>query len=159
MEDLLRAYQFNLEDIRQYVVAHYPISDEEKEETLKWFADLIQKMNDENILHAGHLKEVQQEVDRLAEIHWRLLKEDPAYFEIYSKAKPYVFQFILEAGEQHSGHEIQICFNTIYGYLLAKLNGRGIPEDVVAAVDTFGDVLSYLNLVLNFDLESKIRNN
>jgi hypothetical protein len=159
MEDLLRAYQFNLDDINQYVVAHYPISEEEKKQTLAWFSDLASTMKRENILAAGHLVEVQEIVDSLAQLHWNLLKEDPNYFEIYAQAKPFVLQLIMEAGEMVPGHEIQICFNTLYGYLLAKLHGRDIPKDIAAAVEIFGDVLSYLNLVYLNQLQSKIREN
>jgi hypothetical protein len=159
MEDLLRAYQFNLADINQYVVAHYPISEDEKSQTLNWFSDLYQQMKEENILNSGHLMEVQKEVNCLANLHWSSLKNDASYFEIYHKAKPFVVQFFLEAGSNAPVHEIQICFNTIYGFLLAKLNGRSIPDDISQAADAFGDVLSYLNSIYHQQLQNKIRSN
>lgn len=159
MEDLLRAYQFNMQEVKQYVISHYPISDKEKEETFQWFSDLADSMANENIRDGGHLKSVQQMVDLLAKLHWQLLKTDNTYFNIYQKAKPHIIQMVLEAGENSPGNEIQICINAIYGLLLAKLRGREIPKDMVAATEIFGDVLSYLSYAYFEGLESKAREN
>jgi hypothetical protein len=48
MEDLIRSYQFNLGEIRQYVISHYPIPENEKEELTTWFESLIDQMKTEN---------------------------------------------------------------------------------------------------------------
>lgn len=159
MEDLLRAYQFNMKDVKQYVVSHYPISEEEKEETFQWFQELADSMSHEGIKDSGHLKSVQSMVDLLANLHWQLLKTDNTYFNIYQKAKPHIIQMVIEAGEKSPGNEIQICINAIYGLLLAKLRGREIPKDIVAATEIFGDVLSYLNWAYFEELEGKARDN
>lgn len=146
MEDLLRAYQFNMEEVRQYVIAHYPVSDQEKTATYQWFDFLAQSMKTEGISEKGHLQAVQKEVDHLAQLHWTLLRTDPNYFTIYQRAKPHVIQLVMEAGEQNPGHEIQLCINAVYGLLLARLRGREIPKDILEATSAFGEVLSYLNL-------------
>ena len=147
MEDLIRSYQFNLNDIRQYVISHYPISEEEKTEVSFWFDDLIDQMTAENIQEKGHLKEVQAEVDTLAKIHWDLLKTDREYFNIYQEAKPYVIDFVMAAEGMDLGHEVQICLNGIYGLLLCRLTGKKVPEDLQRSAEAFGSVLSYLSLV------------
>jgi hypothetical protein len=159
MEDLLRAYQFNMQEVKQYVISHYPISEEEKEETFQWFAGLADSMADENIKESGHLKSVQQMVDLLAKLHWQLLKTDNTYFNIYQKAKPHIIQMVLEAGEKSPGNEIQICINAVYGLLLAKLRGREIPKDMAEATEIFGDVLSYLNWAFFEGVERKTKDN
>lgn len=145
MEDLIRVYDFNMEEIKQYVISHYPIIDTEKEETAKWFEGLKNQMLEQEIQKEGHLTDVQMIVDDLAKIHWNLLKSDKAYFETYNTAKPFVIDMILEAGDKPVGHEIQVCLNGIYGLLLAKLKGREIPKGYTEATDAFGNVLSYLS--------------
>ncbi|MFD2203597.1 DUF4924 family protein [Shivajiella indica] len=147
MEDLLRAYELNLDDIRQYVVSHYPISEKEKEEAMNWFEELCEDMKSQNITERGHLLNTQKLVYQLAELHWSLLKRDKDYFIIYQKAKPYVFQLVMEAGTSVPGNEIQICINAVYGLLLARLKGRDVPQSILEATDAFGNVLSYLNWV------------
>src|SRR5690606_17406650 len=115
MEDLIRSYNFNMDEIRHYLISHYPISEEEKTEVILWFDSLIHQMKSEGIQDRGHLLEVQQEMEVLAKIHWELLKTDKDYFEIYDQAKPHILEFISSAEGQDLGHEIQICLNGVYG--------------------------------------------
>ncbi len=156
MEDLIRAYGFSMEEIRQYVIVHYPISEDAKAETLTWFGELAEQMKLEGIEKTGRLKSTQNKVDKLAKLHWELLKTDKDYYAIYQKAKPHVIKLVMEAGDNPPSHEIQVCINAIYGLLLAKLHGREIPEGLTEATESFGDVLSYLNYVLINDVESNI---
>ncbi|MDO9550984.1 DUF4924 family protein [Rhodonellum sp.] len=159
MEDLLRAYAFEIADIKQYVIAHYPISEEQKNETYDWFEGLIASMKAEGKLNEGHLEATQESVEALAKIHWELLKSDQTYFDIYTKAKPHVIRMILEAGEKSPKHEIQVCVNGIYGLLLARLRSRDVPKEMLDATIAFGDVLSYLNYSYFESLGKKIREN
>ena len=147
MEDLIRSYNFNMDEIRQYVISHYPISEEEKTEVTLWFDSLISQMKNEGIQDKGHLSEVKNEVDILAKIHWELLKSDKDYFEIYRQAKPHILDFVSSAEGQDLGHEIQICLNGIYGLLLCRLTGKKVTEELQISAKAFGEVLGYLNLV------------
>lgn len=147
MEDLIRSYQMEIADIQQYVVSHYPIPEEEKKDVTDWFKSLIHQMEEEGITEKGHLSSTQKEVNRLAEIHWELLKSDKNYFEIYDKAKTHVIASIVAAEGQDLGHEIQICLNGIYGLLLCRLTGKKTSPEQEKAAQAFGDVLSYLNWV------------
>jgi len=159
MEDLLRAYQFNMDDIRQYVVSHYPVSETEKTETAIWFSDLASDMKKAKVEEKGHLPQTQDFVDHLASIHWRLLKTDKDYFDLYQNAKPHLIHLLLEAGENAPKHEIQVAFNAIYGQLLARLRSREVPAAILEATDTFGDLLSYLNWVFFNQEEAKANQN
>lgn len=147
MEDLIRAYQFQLAEIQQYVISHYPITEQEKTEVTLWFDLLISQMKTEKLQDKGHLSEVQNEVNTLAKIHWDLLKTDGTYYELYNQAKPHILDFILSAEGKDLGHEIQICLNGIYGLLLCRLTGKKIPEDLRKSAEAFGDVLSYLSVI------------
>jgi hypothetical protein len=159
MEDLLRAYKFNLDDVRQYVISHYPISDSEKTDTAIWFSDLAFEMKNANVEESGHLPQTQELVDKLASIHWFLLKTDSQYFGLYQNAKPHLIRLILEAGEKAPKHEIQMAINAIYGQLLARLRSREVPTDILEATDTFGDLLSYLNWAYFNQEEAKAKQN
>ena len=155
MEDLIRSYQGNMEEIRQYVIAHYPVSEEEKTEITGWFEGILEKMSTQGILEKGHLKELKDLVDNLANLHWKLLKSDPAYFETYSKSKPFILEAILAANGENPGNEIQICLNGVYGLLLCRLLGKKVEDSQLRAAEAFGEVLSYLNLVYQQELVSR----
>lgn len=159
MEDIIRAYAFNMDDLETYVVSHYPIPEAEKKETLEWLAGLAEAMKVNGIEKHGHLPEIQQTVDELASLHWELLKTDNQYFEIYRKAKSYVVQSILDVGDRNPGHEIQICLHSIYGQLLSRLHGREIPPAILEANERFGDLLSYLAWVFHHREREKISRN
>ncbi|MCL6260380.1 DUF4924 family protein [Aquiflexum sp. TKW24L] len=159
MEDLLRVYNFNMEDIRQYVISHYPISEGEKTEAAVWFSDMAFDMKNAKVEETGHLPQTQELVDKLAAIHWSLLKTDKDYFDLFQKAKPHFIRLFLEAGENAPKHEIQIALNAIYGQLLARLRSREVPTEILEATDTFGDLLSYLNWVYFNQEQFKTRQN
>jgi len=147
MEDLLRSYEFELGDIKQYVVSHYPVSEEEKADIAGWFDELASKMKAQGIEKKGHLLEVKEVVDELANIHWDLLKKDKDYYMIYDQAKPHVLDFIASSDGQDLGHEIQVCLNGVYGLLLCRLTGKTVTEELEKAVTAFGQVLGYLNAI------------
>ncbi len=44
-EDLIRAYEMDIDQINKYVVSHLPLSTDEKEETRKWYVNLIRLWN------------------------------------------------------------------------------------------------------------------
>lgn len=159
MEDLLRAYQFNLDEVNQYVISHYPISEEEKTETLEWFQNIADTLKKEGKEEKGRLDSTQAYVAELAKIHWELLKTDKSYFEHYQKAKPHILQLVIDAGKDAPSNEIQICLNAIYGLLLAKLRGREVPTGILDATDSFGNVLSYLNFVYFQKENEKLQRN
>jgi hypothetical protein len=152
MEDLIRSYQGNMEEIRQYVISHYPVSEEEKAEVTAWFEGLLKQMKNQEIMEKGHLKELRDLVENLATLHWNLLKTDKTYFETFSKAKPYILEAVLNSNGENPGNEIQICINGIYGLLLCRLMGKKVEDQQIKATEAFGEVLS----LLNFNYQQRI---
>lgn len=152
MEDLIRSYQGNMEEIKQYVISHYPVSEEEKTEITAWFEGILGEMKSQNILESGHLSELNDLVENLANLHWKLLKTDGTYFETYSKAKPFILEAIVQAEGKNPGNEIQICLNGIYGLLLSRLMGNHVSEERIKAAEAFGEVLG----LLNFNFQQRI---
>jgi hypothetical protein len=145
MEDLLRSYQGNEEEIKTFVVSKYPVSETEKHEIADWYLYLLKRMKSQGILEKGHLEELNKLVSTLAEIHWSLLKTDSGYFEVYNNAKTFILEAVMQAEGQNLGNEIQICLNGIYGLLLCRLLGKKVSDKQLKSAEAFGDVLSYLS--------------
>ncbi|WP_111672518.1 DUF4924 family protein [Algoriphagus litoralis] len=152
MEDLIRSYQGNMEEIQQYVVSHYPVSEQEKAEITRWFEELRDNMMSQEIMEKDHLRELRDLVENLANLHWKLLKTDKTYFETYNKAKPHILEAILASDGENPGNEIQICINGIYGLLLCRLLGKKVDDQQIKAAEAFGEVLS----LLNFNYQQRI---
>lgn len=147
-EDLIRVFDFDMAQISEYVIKHIPAEGDEKENITQWYAGILKKMEAEGIKEQGHLNEVQHYVTELAALMEDLKKSDEAFKEIYKKAKPHIADSI-----EYSGgivkEEVQACLNGIYGLLLARMNGRTVPDDLMIGINTFGDVLSYLSYKYN----------
>ncbi len=144
MEDLIRVYNFELTDIRQYVIHHFPIEEKEKKIMESWFEDIMRRMQEQDIRERGHLVEVQAFVDELLRLKEKLLPADEEFAHVYNMARPHIRQSIQEADGLVKS-DIQACLNGIYGLLLCRMNNREVPEELQEGLEHFGNVLSYLS--------------
>ena len=145
MEDLIRSYQGNMAEIEQYVISHYPVTEEEKESIKTWFAGLAASMEQQELMQKGHLQELQELVQQLLTLHYQLLKTDANYMATFHLVKPHLLEAVEAAQTEDLGNEIQICLNGVYGLLLCRLLGKKVSDRQLEAAEAFGDVLSHLN--------------
>lgn len=143
-EDLVRVYNFDMEQIKEYVISHFPVDEKEKEVLIIWYEDIRDRMIAENIKEKGHLEKVNSLVGELAEMSKQLLKSDHAYRQIYDQAKIHINKN-LDLAQGAIKEPIQICLNAIYGLLLLRMNGKKVDESLMEGLNAFGDVLSYLS--------------
>ncbi|NLR92367.1 MULTISPECIES: DUF4924 family protein [Flammeovirga] len=143
-EELLRAFDFNFEDIKEYVIKHITKLDEQQqEEVIKWHKDLLDVMTKEEVLKEGHCSWAQDEVDNITTLHEQLLANDKEYAKTYKNAEPHINEN-LKIADGLITNPIQICINGIFGLLLLRTRGRKVDDATKQILDTFGDVLSYL---------------
>ena len=152
-EDLIRAYELDLNDITKYVVANLPIPPESKKEKILWYAHLIEQMQQEDVINNnGHLKSTQVKVQALEQLHVELIKTDAVYLTIYKNAEDSITEHI-ELSNNLINSPIQICLNSLYGMLLLKLNAKPIGADQQEKIEQQSDILSYLSKVYNIRRE------
>jgi len=143
-EDLIRAYEFDLDQINARIVANIPGDEEGKKNLTLWYDDLITKMKKEGLEKSGHLSEVQEIVAELSSIHKELQSIDNNFEEVHNKSKVHIekskafSQGIIE-------DEVQICLNGVYGLLLLRMEGQEIAPELMESINAFGDILSYLS--------------
>jgi hypothetical protein len=145
MEDLIRSYQGNMEEIEQYVISHYPVIEEEKDSIKTWYAGLAASMKQQELMEKGHLQELQELVQQLLALHYQLLKTDANYVSTFHLVKPHLLEAVEAAQTEDLGNEIQICLNGVYGLLLCRLLGKKVSDRQLEAAEAFGNVLSHLN--------------
>lgn len=143
-EDLIRVYNFDMEQIKEYVISHFPVDKKEKEALIVWYEDIRDQIIAENIQEKGHLGKVNSLVNELAEMSKQLLKSDHAYRQIYDQAKIHINKN-MDLAQGTINEPIQICLNAIYGLLLLRMNGKKVDESLMEGLNAFGDVLSYLS--------------
>ncbi len=139
-EDLIRAFEFDLNQITEYVIKHIP-DDSERKQLMLWYADIITQMKDENIQQEGHLRSTQKIVSELLDLRDILLSEDREFKSIWKASQQVISKYAKEGGV----NEIQACLNGIYGLLLLRLNGKPVSDEITQHAEIFGNVLSYLS--------------
>ena len=74
VEDIIRAYGCSLSRIRKEYIDSFELDDEQKEEELDWWGNLVRMMNQEGCREQGHLQINKIVVQDLTELHAQLLQ-------------------------------------------------------------------------------------
>jgi hypothetical protein len=143
-EDLLRAFEFDIEQVERYMITHLPLSDEDKTLEKEWYVELASKMKSDEGMESGHLVEVQEIVSELELLHKNLKDSDPEYQGVIEEARKDLDQYLKLANDEKMG-EVQLCLNALYGYLLLKLENKPVLDSQKDTVEKFGAVLAYLS--------------
>ena len=142
-EDLIRAYNFDLEEIYKYVIQHFPVEDDKKTRIKAWYRKVANQMKKESLEETGHLDELNQLALELSHFNLELLKSDQSYRKIFDQAKLHINRNAAANGTVTN--PIQVCLNGIYGLLILRLNGKPVDDTIKQGAQAFGDVLSYLS--------------
>ncbi len=135
IEDTIRAFDCQLRRIRDEWVSQYSFSEEQKEEELDWFGNLIRMMNQEGCREKGHLQINKVTMQTLVELHEQLLQSTkfPFYNAEYYKVLPYIVE-LRNKGANKDENEIETCFNSLYGVMLLRLQKKELTPDTAHAV-------------------------
>ena len=142
-EDLIRAYDFELKEIYDYVINHFPLEDEGKNRIKAWYRKISNQMKKQGIQKKGHLKEVKDLINELSTLNLELLKSDQSYRRIFDQAKLHIFKKAGSNGKRFL--PIQVCLDGIYGRILNRLKGKPVDQETNQGVAAFSDVVSYLS--------------
>jgi flagellin-specific chaperone FliS len=146
VEDTIRAFGCSLGRIRREYVDRFDYTDEQKEEELDWFGNLITMMNQEGCREQGHLQINRVTLQMLSELHQQLLASTkfPFYNAAYYKVLPFIVE-LRNRGANKEQSEIETCFDALYGVMMLRLQKREVStntEHAVKEISTFIGMLS-----------------
>ena len=146
VEDTIRAFGCSLPRIRREYVEHFDYDDEQKEELIDWYGNLIRMMNEEGCREQGHLQINQVTLQLLTELHLQLLASPkfPFYNTAYYKVLPFIVELRNRGARKEEG-EIETCLNLLYGVMMLRLQKKEITpntQHAVKEVSTFVGMLS-----------------
>ena len=147
VEDLIRAYGCDLERIKASVVANYPsLTEEQSNELVQWYEDLIEMMRREEVMERGHLQINKNIIIWLTDLHLQLLASTkfPYYSTAYYKALPFIVE-LRAKGTNKEEPELETCFEALYGILLLRLQKKEIGEETKKAQEAISTLLSMLS--------------
>lgn len=146
IEDILRAMGCSLPLIRKaYISKFTDYTDEQKEDEIDWFGNLVRMMNEEGKRDQGHLNINDIVVRDLVDLHQRLLQSNR--FPIYNAEYYNVLPFIVELrgkGDKNIS-EIETCLDALYGIMMLRMQKKEISpetEHAIKEISTFIGMLS-----------------
>lgn len=157
IEDLIRANNLDLDEIKSNVIDKYVLTDSQRKEMVEWYESLIDMMRTENVEHRGHLQINKNVVIQLADLHQMLLRDQrfPEYSVEFYRTLPYIVELRAKAGENMTG-EIETCFNALYGTLLLRLQGKEITADTQNAIAQISRFIAMLARNFRLDEDDKL---
>ena len=146
IEDIIRAMGCSLPLIRKaYISKFTDYTDEQKEDEIDWFGNLVRMMNEEGKRDQGHLNINDIIVRDLVDLHQRLLQSNrfPIYNAEYYKVLPFIVELRSKGDKNVS--EIETCLDALYGIMMLRMQKKEISpetEHAIKEISTFIGMLS-----------------
>ena len=146
IEDIIRAMGCSLPLIRKaYINKFTDYTDEQKEDEIDWFGNLVRMMNEEGKRDQGHLNINDIIVRDLVDLHQRLLQSNrfPIYNAEYYKVLPFIVELRGKGDKNIS--EIETCLDALYGIMVLRMQKKEISpetEHAIKEISTFIGMLS-----------------
>lgn len=158
IEDLIRANGCDLERIRKTIVDLYGLKDEQKNEMLDWYHNLIEMMRREGVMEKGHLQINKNIIILLTDLHLQLLESSkyPIYGAVYYKTLPFIVELRAKGGDKDLS-ELETCFDVLYGVMLLRLQKKEISAGTQKAVDEISGLLSMLATYYDKDRKGELK--
>ena len=157
VEDVIRAFGCQLSRIRREYVAQFDYSEEQREEVVDWYGNLIRMMNEEGYREKGHLQINRVTLQLLTELHLQLLASPkfPFYNTAYYKVLPFIVELRSRGAKKEEG-EIETCLNLLYGVMMLRLQKKEVTQNTQHAVREISNFLGMLSDYYKKDKEEPL---
>ena len=152
VEDIIRAYQCNEEQLVQHYVSRFNLDTAIQERVNEWYSNLCEMMRSEGKREHGHLQICANILQDLIELHNQLLTSPkfPYYKEMYYKILPYVVELRSKSHtdkgpSENKESEIETCFDFLYGILMLRLQKKTITAETDKAIKDISGFLGQLS--------------
>ncbi len=145
IEDIIRAYQCDLTALRRDYISRFDLTDEQRDEMVDWYANIIRMIRQEGLTQGGHITINKLVVQQMTELHQQLMQSPkfPFYSAEYYKVLPFIVE-LRSKGSKDVG-EIETCLNALYGVMMLRLQKKEVSpstESAVKEITTFLGMLS-----------------
>jgi hypothetical protein len=146
IEDLIRAYKFDLDGLMEQFVRPQLPDASFMEQYRRWYDQLMVAMQSEKIVEVGHLLDVQEVLVELSYLHHSLLTvmNDEKYQQLYQTALPYIEDFQAHSNLKEK-NQVEVCFHALYMKFLLRLQKKEISAETEEAFDNMRILLAYLS--------------
>lgn len=153
IEDLIRAFKFDMERIDQGLISKYNADEKTAEAITAWYQNLVSMMEKERIQEKGHLQFIINLISDVNDFHLKL--EETATEASYMQAFKAAAGLIEELKQKNPAakNDVELGITSIYGFLLLKMQKKDISIDTTEAIKRISNWLSSLSkLYRDFEL-------
>ena len=145
VENLIRAFNLDVELIKVRLIPSYQADEKTKSEIIDWYKNLVVMMEKEGIQKEGHFQFLQNLIMDVNEIHIKLINTeiDKLYPQTYKSVAGIANE--LRQKNQKAKNDIELCLDTIYGYLLLKMQNKEISAETEEAVKRLSSWMNALS--------------
>ncbi len=145
IEDIIRAYGCSLPVIRKQYIDRFNYTEEQKNEEIDWFGNLVRMMNEEGKREVGHLNINKVLLQDVVDLHGMLLQSSkfPFYNAEYYKVLPFIVE-LRNKGDKEV-NEIETCLDALYGVMMLRLQKKEITPETQRAVKEIGTFMGMLS--------------
>lgn len=154
IEDIIRAMGCSLPLIRKaYISKFTDYTDEQKEDEIDWFGNLVRMMNEEGKRDQGHLNINDIVVRDLVDLHQRLLQSNkfPIYNAEYYKVLPFIVELRGKGDKNIS--EIETCLDALYGIMMLRMQKKEISPETEHAIK---EISTFIGMLSDYYLKNEI---
>lgn len=147
IEDMIRAYHFNFSNIETKLVSQYHVDDKTKKEISEWYKNLVVMMQKEGIQEKGHFQFLINLINDLNEFHLKLMEVgiNQEYVREFQSVSGLISELNLKGTAVKN--DLQISLDSIYGFLLLKMQQKEITPETTEAIKRISTWLSLLSML------------
>lgn len=144
VEDTIRACDFDLDTIKRTILSSIK-EESERENSEKWYGDLITKMKREGITASGHLEELNELMREVVFLQHILINgiKDARFQALYREAGK-VIEDLKKRSAIVAQNDVEIALNVLYGVLLLRIQQKPVSDETNEAVTVLSQYMAYL---------------
>lgn len=153
VEDIIRAYGCSLPVIKKQYIDRFNFTDEQKDEEIDWFGNLIRMMNEEGKRESGHLNINKVLLKDVIDLHGMLLQSTkfPIYNAEYYKVLPFIVE-LRNRGDK-TVNEIETCLDALYGVMMLRLQKKPITPETERAIK---EITTFVGLLSDYYIKDRM---
>lgn len=145
IEELIRSFNFDMDEIKEHVIAPFNLNEAANDELTRWYKGLITQMSEERIRETGHLQELHEIMAEIQYLHQSLMTiyQDKDYQAIVAAAVPSI-DALKSKSDGRPRTDIEVAMNGLFGVLVLKLKKRQVSEETQEAVKAISAMMASL---------------
>ena len=145
VEDLIRAFQFDMNLIQEKLITNYQADEKTSAEITEWYNNLVLMMEKERIKEKGHLQFLTNLIGDINEFHIKLMNTgtEKNYVQNFKSVSGLITE--LKQKNRSANNDIQLGLDTVYGFLLLKMKKAEISDGTINAVKQLSQWLGVLS--------------